>query len=214
MKTRVLLVDDHPMLRQGLIQEMKRLSDMEIVGEASDSRSAMELALKMHPDLVLMDIHLPDANGIEVSRSILDAAPSTRIIIYSGDVNRAWVDQALQAGICGYLPKDCGSEELIRAVNTVMEGRLYLSPDLASAVFKDYRNILIATQDSKPVLTERETQILRLVAKGFYSKEIADKLNVSIKSVEKSRSRVMDKLGCRGIAELTSYALREGIVSD
>jgi len=214
MKTKILLVDDHPMLRSGLRQELAHQPNLELVGEAATGGLAVKLAAELTPDLVVMDVHLPDMNGIEVARQILSAQPSVKVVIFSGDTVRAVVDEALQAGVCGYLSKSSPLEELIHAIDQVMAGRLYLSPDVSAEILEDYRKSL--TEEAEPLkllLSEREKQLLRLVAEGRRNKEIATLLSISPKSVEAYRSRVMKKLGCFSSAELVRYAIREGIAA-
>lgn len=214
MITRFIVVDDHPLLRQGLRQVLTSQPDLSLIGEASNGAAALQLANESNPDLVIMDIHLPDLSGLEVSREILKNHPNTKIIIFSADENRVLVDKALQIGVCGYLLKAGVAEEMARAIRRVMEGRLYLCPELASEVLGDYRRILVAKTHSRPLLTDREKRVLQLLAEGLQNKEIADRLSVSTKSVEKSRARLMSKLGYRSVAELTRYAVREGMVPD
>jgi DNA-binding NarL/FixJ family response regulator len=213
MNTRIVLVDDHPMLRQGVRQILEQQPDLILAGEAASGQSSLPLIKARKPDMVIMDVHLPDISGLEASRQILAQSPSIKIIVFSADADRLLVDEALQIGICGYLLKSSVPEELVRAIRMVMEGRLYLCPELASHVFDDYRKMLAAMAHSaKPLLTDREKQVLCRVAEGLQNKEIADLMKVSIKSVEKSRSRVMRKLQCHSAAELTRYAVREGLV--
>jgi DNA-binding NarL/FixJ family response regulator len=212
MSTQLLLVDDHPLLRQGLRQTLETQTDLVLVGEASGGQEALQRVKDLSPDLVIMDIHLPDLCGLEVSRRILRDLPNVKIIIFSADADRALVDEALQVGVCGYLLKAGVATEIIRAIRLVMEGRLYLCPELASVVLGDYRKALLSkAQSPKPVLSDRDKQVLRHLAEGLQNKEIADRLNVSPKSVEKSRYRLMNKLGYHSVAELTRYAIREGI---
>jgi DNA-binding NarL/FixJ family response regulator len=212
MSTRLILVDDHPMLRQGLRQALAPNADLVIAGEVSSGRAALQMVRELTPDLVIMDIHLPDLNGLEVSRLILRDFPRIKIIVFSADPDRTLVDEALQTGICGYLVKAGVVEEMIRAIRLVMEGRLYLCPELATVVLDNYKKQLVSkTRSAKSLLTDREKQVLRWLAEGLQNKEIADRLNVSLKSVEKSRFRLMHKLGYRSVAELTRYAVREKI---
>jgi len=213
MMTKVLIVDDHPLMRQGLRRALEAQPDLAILAECSNGYEALQSVRQVAPDLVIMDVHLPDLSGIEVSRRILAERPNTKVIILSADSDRALVDTALQIGVCGYLLKSGVVEELARAVSMAMEGRLYLSPEVASIVLGDYRRMLVAGKPPmKPVLTERERQVLRYVAEGLQNKEVADRLNISPKAAERTRARIMDKLGYRSVAELTRYAIREGIV--
>jgi DNA-binding NarL/FixJ family response regulator len=212
MSTRVIIVDDHPFLLKGLRQALDPQSNLTVVGEALSGLTALQLVREATPDLVLLDIHLPDLNGIEVSRQILAEHPAVKIIVFSSDANRLLVDEALQAGVCGYLLKNAAADELNRAISTVLEGRLYLCPELASSVISDHiKRIASTTAPSKPILSERDRQILRFVAEGLPNKEIADRLKVGINSVEKYRSQLMRTLGVRCSAELIRYAIREGI---
>ncbi len=211
--TKVLIVDDHPLMRQGLRRALEAQAEMTIVGECSNGHEALQSVQQGAPDLVIMDIHLPDVSGIKVSRRILAETSGTKVIILSADSDRELVDEALQIGVCGYLLKSGAVEEVARAVRMVADGRLYLSPEVASIVLGDYRRMLVAGKSPmKPVLTERERQVLRYVAEGLQNKEVASQLNISPKAAERTRARIMDKLGYRSVAELTRYAIREGIV--
>jgi DNA-binding NarL/FixJ family response regulator len=211
---RLLLVDDHPLLLRGLCQAVAQQPNLILVGEASTGAMALKLAQELTPDLVVMDLHLPDMNGIEATRQILRAQPAIKIVIFSSDTARPMVDAALQAGVCGYLSKSSALEELMRAMALVMEGKLYLSPDVSAGILADYKKTLVdGPEPSKPILSERERQLLRLVAAGRRNKEIADQMAISAKSVETYRSRLMKKLGCSGSAELVRYAIREGIAA-
>ena len=212
MKVRVLIVDDHPLLRDGLRQALERESNVAVAGDASTGREALQRVKETTPDLVLLDMHLPDLDGVEVSRQILAERPTVKILAFSSDSNRALVDAALQAGVCGYLLKDTVAEEFLRAIRMVMDGRLYLSPELASSVIRDHIKALSASPaPAKPMLSEREQHLLRCISEGLPNKEIAARLEVGVKSVEKYRSHLMRKLGCQSAAELIRYAIREGI---
>jgi len=208
------MVDDHPMMRAGLRQVLEQQPGLTVAGEFSTGQEALAAIGNLAPDLVIMDVHLPDRSGLEISRQLLADGSPLKIIVLSADSDRALVDEALQIGVCGYLLKNSAADELARALRLVMEGRLYLCPELASSVLGDYRKALTARKSAaEPALTDREKQVLRLLAEGLQNKEIASHLNVSPKSVEKSRARLMDKLGYRSVAELTRYALRERIIS-
>jgi len=214
MNAKVLLVDDHPMLRRGLREAVARQPHLTVVGEASTGALALTLARELTPDLVVMDIHLPDIDGIEVTRQMLKATPALKIVIFSAETSRPYVDQALQSGASGYLSKTRPVEEWILAIDLVMEGKPYLSPDVNAGILEDYRKSLVEGREpSKPLLSEREKQLLRLVAEGRRNKEIAARLAVSAKSVETYRSRLMKRLGCSSPAELVRYAIREGIAA-
>lgn len=213
-EVKILLVDDHQMMREGLRLLLKNQQGLTVVGEAANGQAALELARLHAPDLVVMDIHLPGEDGIAVSRRILAEFPQIRIIVLSSDPDLALVHQALQAGISGYITKENSPEELTRAIQAAMDHRSYLCPEVASVVLEDYMKTLVAKPGpAKPQLTERERQLLKLVAGGKRNKEIAEELGTGVKSVETYRSRLMKKLGCGSTADLTRYAIREGIVS-
>jgi len=212
MNVKLLLVDDHPMTRTGLSQTLAKEANLTVVGEASRGEIALKMAAELMPDLVLMDVHLPDFGGIEATRRLRDICPSAKVIIFSGDPDRALVNEALQAGACGYVMKSGVVGELLQAVDFVMQGRLYLSPEINSVILEDYRQSLAGDEEPpKPLLTARDTQVLKLVTEGKRNKEMADSLGISVKSVEAYRSRLMKKLGYSTAAELVRYAIREGI---
>ncbi len=214
MSIRVVTVDDHPLFRQGLKGVLERLPGLTVVGECSDGQSSIQMIRELVPDLVIMDVHLPDMTGLQVSRQLLMEMPSLKILVFSADADRKLVDEALQLGIVGYLMKANVTEELLRAIRLIMEGRLYLCPEIASRVVSDYKSLLGSmVAQGKPVLNSRDTQVLQLLAEGMQNKEIAARLQISTKSVEKVRARLMTKLGCPSVAELTRYAVREGLVS-
>ena len=214
MNVRILIVDDHPVVRSGLRRDLEQNPALTVVEEATCSQSALEAARRLNPDLIIMDVHLGATSGIDATREILKEFPLLRIIIFSADANRALVDEALDAGALGYLLKTSPPEEINRAVQTAMEGRLYLCSEVAEPIFKDYKKILAAKPAQKSVLTQRQTDVIRLIAQGLQNKEVADKLGISVKAAERTRSRIMNKLGYRSVAELARYAAREGIVSD
>jgi DNA-binding NarL/FixJ family response regulator len=209
---KLLLVDDHAMLRRGLRETLSRQPSLTLVGEAWSGAMALQLVKELKPDLILMDVHLPDTDGIAASRQILKDHPGIKIIIFSSDTVRTLVDEALQAGVCGYLSKTGSVEELMLAIDTVTSGNLYLSPEISGDILKDYQKGLLGEkQDSKPLLSDRDKHLLRLIAEGHRNKEISAELDIGIKSVEAYRSRLMKKLSCASSAELIRYAVREGI---
>jgi DNA-binding NarL/FixJ family response regulator len=211
-KVKVLIADNYPALRGGIRHAITAHPNFIAVGEAATGASTIEHVKRLMPDLVVMDIHLPDMDGLEAARQILAAHPAIKIIIFSGDPARSIVDRALQAGVCGYVSKCCPVEELMLAMATVMEDKLYLSREVSANILEEYRRSLAAElRPPKPALRDRQRQVLRLVAEGRRNKEIAVQLSISIKTVEASRSRLMKKLGCSSSAELIRYAVREGI---
>jgi DNA-binding NarL/FixJ family response regulator len=212
-EVKTLLVDDHAMMRKGLCGLIHERDGVLVVGEAATGPEALQLTRSLAPDVVVMDILLDGENGIELSRQILAEFPSIKIVALSSESHLKLVHEALQAGISAYVIKSSAPEELLRAIATVMDHRIYLCPEVASDVVNDYMNVLgMATIPAKPKLTDRERQTLKLVAEGKRNKEIAEALKVGVKSVETFRSRLMKKLGCASANELTRYAIREGIV--
>jgi len=207
--TKVLLVDDHAIVRQGVRMILEKEPGMEVIGEASDAVEAVAKAGETHPDVVVMDLELTDSSGIDASRRILAANPDTKIIVLSAESAPEIVNRALQAGVTGYVIKEDASEELIRAIHTVIGGRFYLCPSITTTLLRAQN--FNAPTPIAPTLTEREREMLRYITDGMRNKEIAAKLKLSIKSVEANRSKLMSKLNCSSAAELVRYAVREGI---
>ncbi|MGE0385481.1 MAG: response regulator [Gammaproteobacteria bacterium] len=212
MAISVLIVDDHEILRAGLraLLESQRVS---VVGEADDGRSAIRLAKQLNPELVIMDIGMPEMNGVDATRRILAAAPRTKVLALSMHADRRFVTQMLDAGASGYLLKDCAVEELSFAIRTLSDGRIYLSPGIAGVVVENLvrRPIPLSPAPVDRVLSSREREVLQLIAEGGGTAEIADKLHLSVKTVESHRKKIMDKLGLHSVAQLTKYAIREGL---
>jgi two-component system response regulator NreC len=207
----LLLVDDHAMLRGGLREALAKRPGFTIAGESSTGRDAMEKARELRPEVILMDVHLPDTSGVETSRQILEECPETKIIIVSSDAGRSLVDEALKIGVGGYVAKTGSVEEVILAIESVLAGKLYLSPDVSGGILGDYKRSLSGLEPQKPLLSQRDIHLLRLIAEGHRNKEISAEMKVSVKSVEAYRSRLMKKLACASSAELVRYAVREGI---
>ena len=200
------------MMRTGLRQAMAQQPNFTVVGEAATGELALKLAQETKPDLVVMDIHLADMNGLEATRQILSVLPATKVVIFSGDDASALVEEALKAGAGGFILKKDSVDELIRAVHEVMAGKLCLSPELSAAIVEDYQKNLVGdVEPPKPALSGREKQLLRLIAEGRRNKEIATDLKLSPNSIETYRARLMKKILCRSTAELVRYAIREGI---
>lgn len=212
---RILLVDDHQMMLQGLHQLLANEPGIAIVGEASNGGAAIEQVRSLAPDLVLMDIHLPDESGVETTRRILSEFPAMKVIALSSDEQLDVVLQALRAGVSGYIIKQNGSDELVRAIHAVIDDHLYLPHEISSAVIKNFVKFSPNTRPTPNgvVLKDRERLLLQLVSEGRRNKEIAENLGVAPKSVETYRSRLMKKLGCAGTANLVRYAIREGIIA-
>lgn len=212
MTTRVLIADDHKILRDGLRTLLDKEPAIEVLGEASDGRSAVQLARELNPDVVIMDIGMPGLNGIDATRQVLADVPGTRVLALSMHSDKRYVTQMLQAGASGYLLKDSAFGELTTAIRTVMSERVYLSPSLTDLVVRDYVEHMSATDGSeKPLLSPREREVLQLLAEGKSTKLIASDLSISVKTVETHRKQIMNKLDMHSIAELTKYAVREGI---
>jgi DNA-binding NarL/FixJ family response regulator len=211
--TRILLVDDHRILRDGLRALLARHHEFRVIGEAGDGASTLRAVRSQPPDLVLLDVHLPDMSGIEVARRILAVFPEIKVVVLSSDHSHDCVHEALLAGVSGYVLKDNATDELVRALHAVAAGQLYLCPEVSTDIVASYRNGLLPNvAPPQPLLSERELQVLKLLADGLRTKEIADNLGIGAKSVETYRARLMGKLKLGSVAELTRYAVREGIV--
>lgn len=209
---RVLLADDHTIMRQGLMALLKNEKDMEVISEAANGLEAIHLARELTPDVIVMDMTMPEANGIEATRQILKENPSIRIIILSMVMDQSCVAEALKAGAMGYVLKDCASDELVVAIHTTMGGFPYLCREVTALVIKDYTQKC----DKRPCelqspLSRRELDVLRLIADGKNSKEMAFQFDVSVKTIEAQRMNIMKKLNIYSVAELTKYAMREGL---
>jgi two-component system response regulator NreC len=214
MTIKILIADDHKIVRDGLRMLVEKQPDMVVVGEAENGRKAVHLALKMVPDVVIMDVTMADLNGIEATRQIHKGQSQIKLIALSMHSDRRFVAGMLEAGASGYLLKDCAFEELALAIQGVMSDRIYLSPEISDIVIRDYVHKLSPKPSSAYAnLTAREREVLQLLAEGKSTKQIAVSLNVSIKTIESHRSRIMEKLNIHSIAELTKYALREGLTS-
>jgi DNA-binding NarL/FixJ family response regulator len=213
MPIRVLLADDHQMLRDGLRALLDKETDFEVVGEAETGEAALQLSEKLNPDVVVMDISMPGMNGIEAALKFRQQRPKTKILALSMHADRRFVAEMLTAGAAGYLLKGSAGEELVQAIRTVVSGKTYLCPLIARSVADDYARGVTTNGSARSILTPRELEIVQHMVEGKTTKEIAYTLNVSVKTVESHRARIFEKLGFSSIAELTKYALREGITS-
>ena len=215
MSIKILLADDHKIIRQGLRSLIDEEPDLELLGEAENGRQAVELADELLPDIVIMDVTMPDLNGMEATRHILAEHQNIKVIALSMHSDALFVTEMLKSGASGYLLKDSAFEELVQAIHAVALGKTYLSPAISDVVVDGYLNRL-ATQ-SEPsatdVLTNREREVLQLLAEGKSTKEIARELHISAKTVETHRRQIMNKLEIFTVAELTKYAIRKGITS-
>ncbi len=214
MSTKVLLVDDHRIVRHGLRALLEKEADIEVVSEAGSGRDALQLAGEILPDVIVLDIAMPDMNGVDAARHLIADNPECKILVLSMLGDKRFVVEMFSAGVKGYLLKDCAADELVRAIRAIHQGEMYLSPQIAGIVVKDFIKLLPqAPPETSPVLTNREREVLQLIAEGKNAKEIAFILSVSSKTVDTFRQNIMKKLGLKTVAELTKYAIREGITS-
>jgi two-component system, NarL family, response regulator NreC len=215
MNIRVLIADDHKMMREGLCALIKQEPDLTVVGESETGKETIALVQKVMPHLVIMDVSMPDLNGIEAARKIIKTRPQIKIIALSGHPDRHFVTEMLKAGASAYILKQTAYEELIRALREVMNGKTYLSPAVTQGVVDSFVRAPKKTGENPAfaTLTEREREVLQYLAEGKSTKEMADVLSVSIKTIETHRHNIMDKLNLHSVAELTKYAIREGITS-
>ncbi len=214
MSTRILLADDHAILREGLKALLQNQPDFEVVAEADDGRVAVALAKEHKPDVVIIDIAMPNMNGLEATKQILAALPGAKVLALSMHSDKRFVTGILREGAAGYLLKDSAFEELTLAIQTVCSGRKYLSPGIAGIVVEVF--VQQTPQGGAPkttLLTQREREVLQLFAEGKATKEVAALLQVSVKTIETHRKNIMDKLDIHNIAELTKYAIREGLTT-
>jgi DNA-binding NarL/FixJ family response regulator len=216
-KISVLLADDHTVVRQGLRALLAVQEDIEVVGEAENGRQAVQLVRKLHPKVVLLDIAMPVLNGLEASRQIREASPSTKILILSSYQDDTYVRQLMEVGVSGYLVKQTAANDLINAIREVKKGNTFFSPEIARRLRDLYRWASAGGQPRRPRasgLTARETEVLQLIAEGRANKQVAAELGISAKTVEKHRQSVMNKLGLHDIASLTRHAIAEGIIEN
>ncbi len=214
MSIRILLADDHKITRQGLRSLLEQQDDMEVAAEAENGRTAVALVDELLPDVVIMDVTMPDLNGVEATRQIVAKYPDVKVIALSMHSDTLFVTEMLRSGACGYLLKDCAFEEMTRAIRAVMNDKTYLSPSISAVVVEDYLHRLSkADFSASGILTDREREVLQLMAEGKSTKQIALKLHISIKTVETHRRQIMNKLDIHTVAELTKYAVRKGLTS-
>lgn len=214
-KLRILLADDHKLLRSGLRLLLERQPDMSVVAEADDGREAVRNAATSKPDVVVLDIGMPNLNGIEACVQITQENSAIAVVMLSMHSDESYVLRALKAGARAYLLKDSAESDLVRAIHAVAEGKSYFSPAVSKVLLEDYVRKLqrAGVEDSFELLTSREREILQLVAEGRSNKEVAHLLNLSVYTVETHRSNLMQKLNLRGVPELILYAVRKGIIS-
>lgn len=209
---KILLVDDHKLFRDGLRQLLGGRPGFEIAGEAGDGDSAVRFVREHAPDVVLMDISMPGRNGLDAAREILALKPATRVVVLSMHADRRFVIEALKTGATGYFLKSSSARDLEEGIRGVVRGEIRLCPSVSTSVIREYVSLSSREEDSAfAVLTDRERQVLRLLADGLSTKEAAARLDVSVKTAESHRANVMAKLDIHSIAELTKYAVREGL---
>lgn len=209
-KIRILLADDHAVVRQGFRMILGAQADMEIIGEAGNGREAVSMSEQLHPDVVVMDVAMPELNGIEATRRIMEQAPHTRILALSMHKDSVYVREILRAGARGYLLKDSIDVDLLAAVRAVGRGEGYLSPAVSDSVLSDYRKHVT---DPLDLLSSREREVLQLIAEGKTNKDIANQLSLSVYTVEAHRSRLMEKLNLHSTGDLVRFAIRNGFIS-
>ena len=205
----ILLADDHTIVRQGLKLILSAHSDLHVVGEAANGKEAVELAAKLKPDIVLLDVAMPELNGIEATRKMVEANPRLRVLVLSMHKEAVYVREILRAGARGYILKDAIDTELLNAVRSVARGDGYISPAVSGALLNDYRKDVT---DPVDLLSPREREVLQLIAEGKTNKEIATKLNLSVYTVDSHRGKIMEKLNLHSTGELVRFAIKRGLV--
>jgi DNA-binding NarL/FixJ family response regulator len=213
METRIVVADDHRIVREGLRRLLESRLDFSVVGEASDGEEAVEVSLREHPDLVLMDLSMPKLSGIDATRRITEAEKDSKVLVLSMHESPGYVEEVLRAGASGYLLKDSASEELVAAIDAIRAGDSYLSPSITQQVVDALAHPADRPSSAVSVLSERERQVLTLIAEGLSSKEIAKELGVSLKTVESHRANLMDKLDIHKVSGLVRFAIRVGLVT-
>ena len=214
MSIRIILADDHTIVRHGLNKMIQQQEDMEVIAQAANGQSTVELTRQLSPDIVIMDIGMPDLNGIDATRQIVRDFPGIKVIGLSMHSGKKFVIEMLKAGASGYLLKDCALEELVTAIKTVSAGKIYLSPLITDVVVENYvLNSKKKESSAFSLLSQREREVLQLIAEGKTTKQIGQRLHISPKTVEGHRLRLMSKLNMDSVAQLTKYAIQEGLTS-
>lgn len=208
----LVLADDHLLFRAGLRSMLEHEGELQIIGEAEDGHAAAQLVERLHPDILLLDISMPGLNGLETMRKLQELQTATRVIILSMHSDRHYVTEAIKAGARGYLLKDSTLEELVVGIRSVMRGDIYLSSRITGVLVNDYVSLSATVSGPSDLLTSREREVLQLIAEGSSTKDVASRLNVSVKTIETHRKRIMDKLDLHSVADLTRFAIREKII--
>jgi len=212
MNIKVVLADDHAIVRHGLSRAFQQEKGLEVVGQAQDGLSLVKLVEELSPDVVVMDISMPDLNGIEATRRITAAHPKIKVIGLSMHSSDKYVREMFKAGACGYLLKDCPFEELVEAIRIVVRGKTYISPSIGDTIIKDYLS-KPGQESAYSILSAREREVLQLLAEGHTTKQAGQQLGISPKTVEVHRTNIMEKLNIDNIAQLTKYAIQEGLTA-
>jgi DNA-binding NarL/FixJ family response regulator len=212
---RILLADDHTVMRSGLRLLLERQPDLEVIGEAADGRQAVDFAAEYHPQVIVMDIAMPHLNGVEATRQIVNHDPDTAVAILSMHSDESYVIRSLKAGARAYLLKDSAESDLIAAIGAITTGKSFFSPGVRRLLKEDYIHQLaeLGAEDSYELLTNREREVLQMVAEGMTNREVADNLQLSAYTVEKHRSHILQKLDLHSVPDLILYAVRKGIIS-
>lgn len=210
--TRILLADDHAMLRDGVRMVLEAQGDFQVVGCADNGRDAVTMARELQPDIAVLDVAMPELNGLEATREIREACPETAVVILSMHEGEEYLREALRAGAAGYVLKKAAAQELVGAIHAVLRGESYLDPALTRTLISDYVRQVERSDETPDSLTDRELEVLTLVAEGMTNRQIALKLNISIKTVQTHRANLMDKLNLHDRTELVRYAIRRGLI--
>lgn len=213
MTTRIVLADDHHIMRQGLLLILESQSNLKVVAEAANGREAVERVRELKPDMVIIDISMPEMNGMEATKQIMEIAEDIKVIVLSVHSDKQFISGMLRAGASGYLLKDCVKDELIKAIDIVKRGQKYLSPEITGSVLDEYKHFLDKeTEDVFTLLTKREREVLQLIAEGKTTKQIAGDLFISVKTVETHGQHIMNKLEIYNIPDLVKYAIQQGMI--
>jgi DNA-binding NarL/FixJ family response regulator len=212
MSIRILIADDHGLIRAGLRALLEDVPDMQVVGEAADGHAVLRLTAELQPDIVLMDISMPGLNGIEATRRLSEVSPQTRVLALTVHEEEGMLREMIRAGAFGYIIKRAIESELINAIQVISQGHMYVDPAMTSALFKDLSPHAASPQDVTEALTPREVDVLRLLARGYTNRQIAQELNISPRTVEGHRASLVSKLGFSGRVELMNYAEEHGLL--
>jgi DNA-binding NarL/FixJ family response regulator len=215
LKIKVLLAEDHQIVREGLLMLLESDAALEVIGQAATGRQTVEMAIKLRPDVVVMDIAMPELNGLEATRQLREVVPATKVLILSAHGDSAYVERMTELGASGYLIKQSSSQQLCKAIREVYAGKTFFSPSISKEMARQHRTAIDrkgARRGASVRLTPREMEVLQLIAEGYANKQIAEELKISIKTVEKHRDHLMRKLDIHDTASLTRHAIAEGII--